>query len=506
MKPYLEGNELSDLLMDLAEELDVPPSKYEEAAAHYSAVGEWLNADGTQLASYGPVIYPQGSFGLGTAVRPIGNGEYDVDAVCLLEKPPAWLDQRRLKVMVGDRLKAHETYRRLLEPEGRRCWTLKYSDASKFHLDVLPAVPHRLFGHQEAIHTTDKHEPPTFWGDSNPKGYQAWFKDQMKVVFARQRERAAFAKTASVEDIPEYEIRTPLQRLIQILKRHRDLHYGHDDDKPISIIITTLAARAYDNEPDLHQAMVKVIPGMKSHITFQNGVPQIPNPVIPTENFADKWRTHPRKQTIFFEWLARVEAFGRSLAEASSAMEVQAVLDAHFGVDVAKATMTRSASRKNRLAKIARPLVTQPSRTAGILMPRVLTWHPDFSVAHREKPGWLVENPRRVQLTARVLSGPGAGRSLENGSTVSKGCRLRFEVNNQPDSTESVHWQVVNTGREAADKRELRGQMIPPGKTWREEPTAYAGRHWVECFFVKTNRRGMAECTARSGEFVVHIE
>lgn len=506
MKPYLEGNELSDLLMDLAEELDVPPSKYEEAAAHYSAVGEWLNADGSQLASYGPVIYSQGSFGLGTAVRPIGDGDYDVDAVCLLEKPPAGLDQRRLKVMIGDRLKAHETYRRLLEPEGRRCWTLKYSDASRFHLDVLPAVPHRLFDHQEAIHITDKHEPPTFWGDSNPKGYQAWFKDQMKVIFTRQRERAALAKTASVEDIPEYEIRTPLQRLIQILKRHRDLHYGYDDDKPISIIITTLAARAYDNEPDLHQAMVKVIPGMKSQITFQNGVPQIPNPVIPTENFADKWQKHPQKQVIFFKWLDEVESFGRDLASASSPQELESVLDGYFGKDIATSTMTKVATRKNPLSKV--PVVSglQKSRPSGILMPRFLTWVAPYAVPHRKEPGWIAEQVKPLQMNAWISGGPEGRRQLRNGETVPKGRSLQFEVSEQPYSTETAHWQVVNTGREAADKQQLRGEMLATGRKSREESTSYTGTHWVECFFVKTNSRGVLECTARSGEFVVHIE
>ena len=34
MMSYLDAKELSQLLLDLAEELDVPPSKYEEAADH----------------------------------------------------------------------------------------------------------------------------------------------------------------------------------------------------------------------------------------------------------------------------------------------------------------------------------------------------------------------------------------------------------------------------------------------------------------------------------------
>ncbi|MBP7617124.1 MAG: nucleotidyltransferase [Geothrix sp.] len=505
MRSYLDAEELSQLLLDLAEELDVPPSKYEEAADHYMSVGDWLNSEGSELAVYGPVIYSQGSFGLGTAVKPLGDGDYDVDAVCLLENPPIGLDQKRLKAMVGNRLKAHETYRRLLEPEGRRCWTLKYADASRFHLDVLPAIPHRGLDYQEAIHITDNQEPPTFWGDSNPKGYQLWFKDRMKVVFARQRELAALAKTANVEDIPEYEVRTPLQRLIQILKRHRDLHYGKDKDKPISIIITTLAARAYDNESDLYQALVKVIPGMKAHITYKNGAAQIPNPVIPSENFADKWLEQPRKQQVFFEWLARVETFGKILAEVGTPEELRTVLDEHFGTDVSNATLAKVASRKPLLAKGIELRQAQPSRASGILVPRFLNWLAPFTVGHREKPNWIEEDAKPLQLQAWV-EGAGGRRPLRKGETVPKGQSLLFEVLAQPGSTETIYWQVVNTGREAESNGDLRGKMLATGSKAHRERTKYTGTHWVECFFVRSNGRLLPECTARSGEFVVKIE
>ena len=505
MMSYLDAKELSQLLLDLAEELDVPPSKYEEAADRYTSVGDWLNAEGSELAAYGPVIYSQGSFGLGTAVKPLGDGDYDVDAVCLLAKPPVGLNQQQLKAMVGDRLKAHNTYKQMLEPEGRRCWTLKYADASRFHLDVLPAIPHRGLDYQEAIHITDKREPPAFWGDSNPKGYQLWFKDRMKVVFARQRELAAMAKTASVEDIPEYEVRTPLQRLIQILKRHRDLHYGKDDDKPISIIITTLAARAYENESDLYQALVKVIPGMKAHITYRNSAAQIPNPVIPSENFADKWQEHPRKQQIFFEWLDRVEDFGKALVVAETAVELQGVLDENFGIDLSKATLLKVASRRASSTKSTGAPQLQPARTSGIIVPRLLNWIAPFTVGHREKPEWIEENVKPLQLQAWV-EGAGGRRAIRKGETVPKGQSLLFEVLAQPGSTETIFWQVVNTGREAENNGDLRGKMLPTGSKTHREKTKYTGTHWVECFFVRSNGRLLPACTARSGEFVVKIE
>jgi hypothetical protein len=68
-----------------------------------------------------------------------------------------------------------------------------------------------------------------------------------------------------------------------------------------------------------------------------------------------------------------------------------------------------------------------------------------------------------------------------------------------------VYWQVVNTGKEAEDARQLRGEIVLSktagvGGLTQKESTLYTGIHWVECFIVKNSF-----CVARSGEFVVRI-
>jgi hypothetical protein len=184
---------VSQILRDLAETLDVPASKYEEAKQHYQAVGDWLGAEDSELAPFNPQVYAQGSFALGTAVRPLGEDEYDVDAVCLLDLTTGQVTQKQLKEMVGRRLKhPGSRYKDKLDPEGggRRCWTIQYTDGSQFHLDVLPCVlddsrwflglriPSAIVEH--AIRLTDKKTPeyPVGWPSngkdptrSNPKGY-----------------------------------------------------------------------------------------------------------------------------------------------------------------------------------------------------------------------------------------------------------------------------------------------------------------------------------------------
>ena len=197
MNEHISRERLNRILTDLAAELDVPPSKYREATEHYKAVGAWLDADDSELACYQPSIYPQGSFALGTAVKPLGDEEYDVDTVCLLQLTSDQVTQKQLKDLVGDRLKHPQSrYKDMIEPRdgGRRCWTIRYADASKFHLDVLPAIPDD-YGWlvalgvpkewaETAICLTDRKtwsDPYSEWPRSNPKGYIAWFKDRMRV-------------------------------------------------------------------------------------------------------------------------------------------------------------------------------------------------------------------------------------------------------------------------------------------------------------------------------------
>ena len=338
---------LDDILNHLANELDVPPSKYREARDHYEAVGNWLDADDSELAPFKPTIYPQGSFALGTAVKPIGDEEYDVDAVCLLQLRPNQVTQVQLKNLVGNRLKHPQSrYKHMIKPkEGRRrCWTIRYANASKFHLDVLPAIPDNYdwllaLGVPEewaknAILITDRktwNDPNPEWPRSNPKGYVAWFMSRMHMRFEEAKRLRAMEIRLEVEKISNFDIRTPLQRLIQILKRHRDVQYNGDDDKPISIIITTIAAMAYNNEATLAEAVLDVIPRMRHYIENRGGVWWVQNPVNPHENFADKWAEEPRKAHLFFNWLQALESEFKSLITDQGFGNINDYLHKSFG-------------------------------------------------------------------------------------------------------------------------------------------------------------------------------
>jgi hypothetical protein len=87
------------------------------------------------------------------------------------------------------------------------------------------------------------------------------------------------------------------------MKRHRDLRFVGPtaEDAPISIILTTLAAKAYAGEANLDAA----IAGITDRLLDQFDDTErwmICNPVIPRENFADKWPAKPHRRQAFLKW------------------------------------------------------------------------------------------------------------------------------------------------------------------------------------------------------------
>ena len=98
-----------EVLEALAAAIDLPDHIVEKMQSRYQAMGRHLDRDGSTLADFGPEISPQGSFLLGTSIRPIGDAEdCDVDLVCLLRNlGKSQMSQARLKVAVGVEIRVY---------------------------------------------------------------------------------------------------------------------------------------------------------------------------------------------------------------------------------------------------------------------------------------------------------------------------------------------------------------------------------------------------------------
>ena len=324
-------NKKQIILKKMLAELEIPESAYEKAVNRYKDIGDWFGREGSSLNQYDPHVFPQGSFRLGTVIKPInGNEEYDLDLTCKLRKgiTKKTHTQEQVKNLVGKELEAYRTARGIqekLEPK-HRCWRLNYQDVLNFHADFVPAIPEdqqQRIQLNEAIRKSESDQLASAadttvvitddrnsnyktisenWKISNPEGYASWFEDKM-------REQTLFNRLekAKVDNVPTYKKKTPLQQAIQLLKRHRDLMFQKaPEKKPISIIITTLAARAYIGEADLGDALTNILNKMESLVRAAK--PRVPNPVDPNEDFADRWTSDASLETNFKNWLAQAKA------------------------------------------------------------------------------------------------------------------------------------------------------------------------------------------------------
>jgi hypothetical protein len=324
------------ILENVLELIELPPSAYKKAKKRYDDLGEWFGRDESIVKNNNPHVFPQGSFRLGTAIRPLDEKEeYDLDLACKLREGISRDShtQEMLKGLVGYEIESYRETRNIKAPKEKkhRCWRLEYQDDLSFHMDIVPCIPAdsakraiifesmQKAGESESIAgiaseltvsiTDDRHHGYRTicddWNISNPEGYAKWFEVRMN-----QSARIAFLEKAQVDDVPLYRKKAPLQRAIQFLKRHRDQIFKDDNDvKPISIIITTLAARAYQGESDVESALSNILARMGGLVNQSR--PRVPNPVDPAEDFADRWSmpeyTHLKLEQNFWNWLKQAQ-------------------------------------------------------------------------------------------------------------------------------------------------------------------------------------------------------
>lgn len=343
---YVGG--IDHLLSSGLRSLDITSAEREIVVARYKALGRTLDRHwGTARGDN--VVSPQGSFLLGTVTRKVHReDDIDIDCVVLKDVSKASVSQSELKKDVGAGVaKNAQSYSadRPEVSESDRCWTLSWSG---MHLDVLPAIPDEVAGGSGLLITDQNLRT---WLPSNPSGYAEWFRGRMSEELLA--ERSVLAKELQVDDVPHWKVKTTLQQSVQALKRHRDIYFRDNlDQRPSSIIITTLAAHAYPGHGTLYDVLRSITAAMPDHLSWDGSQWSLPNPVQSQENFADYWQNDPSRAARFFEWaevaerdfngmalkkglnnaVARMqEAFGPRVAVAASAAIAEQVVEARRG-------------------------------------------------------------------------------------------------------------------------------------------------------------------------------
>lgn len=301
-------DDLNALYRTIAANIDISDEMFDAAEKEYTDLGKWIDEE---TPDYKISIFPQGSFGLGTVIKPISNeDDYDLDIVCQFAKSYG-LSAKELKIDVVKPLLMNYKKSSKGIVNKRRCWHVDYDDIPQFHMDIIPSF---LASSGELIFITEHNEEADTYEyiGSNPSGYIKWFFDRCAKQHERLyqnyvKEHRMVVMQADIEKVKRRKVKTPLQRVVQLLKRHRDVMFAYDDsgNKPVSIIITTMAATLYQEEDNIIDAMTKILAAAPKwiHDNMKDGEYFIENPSYAGENFADKWNTHPERAATFFTWL-----------------------------------------------------------------------------------------------------------------------------------------------------------------------------------------------------------
>lgn len=351
----LSPNSRLDVLLH---DIDLPDRAYELAERRYEDLGRWISASDSILREYDAHVFVQGSFALGTAIRPINaEEEYDLDFTCKLRRGVTRDShtQAQLKELVGHELAAYRHARGIEKPltPKHRCWRLSYKDELPFHMDVVPGIradeqrrmvlSERMIvaGMERSLAqdiarkalwiTDDEHERYSVlsqdWPSSNPGGYQHWFLSRMHLP----EQRGVLAE-AKIDPVPVFRSKTPLQQTVQLLKRHRDVTFAHDPDlKPASILITTIAGLAYRPGEPLAATLRRTLDALQQ--VRRSNTDEILNPINPNENFADRWEgpNCPLKAN-FHHWIEEADLAFEQFQGSLTPQRLLEMAEDHFQV------------------------------------------------------------------------------------------------------------------------------------------------------------------------------
>lgn len=365
-------------ILSIIRGLDISPTLYNNAVEKYQALGNFLNGNGLEAE-----IYPQGSFAFGTVVRPSAkdsSASYDLDFICQVTGTRDDYTPSGLRDKVESVLKSSKTYADRLKIYDK-CFTIEYADIGDigFSIDIVPATDEsditkrRLILKSSAPNLIDtsisipkcSSEHKFQWITNNPKGVRKWF-DDINAPFLASSKKAERMRIfeenssiyASVEEIPSELERSALQRVIQILKCHRNNYYASvkdgDELKPISAIINVVVAKiAEQYNPDctifelLNYVLSELtIYGEHQHITEKDFIQKygnravflrpaekwyIENPANPEDNLADQWNNDARIPNKFFQWVGIAKGDLISSLEQKDNKQFRTILENSFG-------------------------------------------------------------------------------------------------------------------------------------------------------------------------------
>lgn len=247
--------DLQDAFSIFFEKIELSPLTEDRIESAWNRLHEHL------VAAYGvtvQAVFVQGSTANGTAVKPEDHdGEVDLDIIA--HAVPADTPANDALDQLRAHLEADGDLAKRLTPDepGRPCVRLKYArdpdDGFGFHIDITPARTGQEDGPLDVPMRGREG-----WKATAPSEYATWCHDRGE----------------------------PFRRTVRMLKRWRE----HDDAAIKSIVLQVLVADAMAATGSDAQRVVAALTGIRDRLASSPRTPpEIPNPVLPSENLAGRW-------------------------------------------------------------------------------------------------------------------------------------------------------------------------------------------------------------------------
>jgi hypothetical protein len=410
----------------------------------------------------------QGSWAHDTIIRPVDGGEFDADLLVKVQAVDGWSAAQYVKELG-----------RVFLDSGRYadktvifdyCVTVTYADECK--IDIAPLVMDREY--QGTLEVCNKRKDE--FQESRPVEYTQWI-----------RERNGYSGSNS------------FRKATRLIKYIRDIKKRFSCQ---SVLLTTLIGERigwFDKDSnafaDTPSALQTIIGRLDDWLQARPDKPEVPNPALPTEDFADLW--NDTQYANFRNFVNKYRGWIDDAMDAATRADSIEKWRKVFGDEFAKGENVKKAelSAVQHIGSLLKEGAAHLDNLVDSVIDYGITILPDWfkSPPHIHAPPWPPAErvSRNVQVTAEYANQKG-GRAhpINSGERVPPKGGLWFDVSvNRFQSVPPdcfVRWRITNTGAVAMALKKGRGGFEHPTEGHRRwEELQYRGVHMAEAFIVR---------------------
>lgn len=434
---------LNDDFRTFLSDIEPSHSTVEEISRAQNTLRDYLMSHPT-YSSHCQDSYLSGSYAKHTAIRPVkdeDNRDVDIDVETDFD-----LNDNPLDVLhqLSDTLDESEKY----SPVKMQSHSVGIS-LSRLDIDVVP-----LASDGNALYIGNSETGQ--WTETDPKGHKVWSSD--------------FNKSHGMKYKP----------LVKAIKWWRREHCPAESRWPKGITLEKIIADSFPEEngpyAEMFTSVFHSIHDAYHDMVVSQVMPCIQDPAVPANDLAAGYT---------------LEDFAGFLEEINK------------NLDLLENQGSNNATWRSILGN---RFPSGDQENQGMLSESIyLPIYKALSVSWRSKTKWkIAARGYAIQVYATVETNGGDTFTIGNNDRlIPKDSSITYHALRSPRLGKChIKWQIVNTGREAQEAECLRGEFQDANSVLgsRREETAYAGKHYVQCFAI---RNGV--CVARSKEFFINV-